>query len=706
MKYVLVKHIEDAVKQYHKDISVFRVSINPIIKEIKNVINGMDEHDFIEAVDVFRVFIDNDLKMRSASFLVFKNLLKKTVLVPDGLLARRSVDNKLYDFYIHLKYLNSKVFNKERFNNDLQKLFIDYYTKKETVFLKETLFGIASDGQNNINQSLVMQFIKLKIFFHHLDGYLNDNGKALSLDKTKVLFNGLNIDLSSSTYPESIFKQSDLWEKAPNAFNRFILGLDNLNTESFRFDRDNIDGFLDSIAKTQSSSIVEFFSGSENRKLQTYYKDALYSIDGIIDDIIGDFAVYNTYKRSVIFDYSNVKNYSFFQLITQSRSDIDIKLLLLQLLIKSNLESNHGWEQNFIDRCMAEDSTNHNWEFRLITELLSPEYSRYRSEYIQHWQYFAHLSSKSKKYELHDFFLDALDENSSNFSKNNMLMKMWSDFYRDKGESIELYSSYLTQFNKFYKSLGEYFRYDKKLKLTEFKLRKPIKKNELPKNRASSLLIVPVFTHISNRDIKLGIIKSKDNPRFYHMFHYVAKEHNSRLKTVMRKKECLIGSTATNVKNITKIASSGFLAGPRQRFGRGQYFSDIGNGTDVLSPTIGNNGYYDKVSNPPTGNPNGEETTSAYAEQIRKDGGRPATLVAKVHALDERPVVLLDSRRNHKAAFNLRRHYNTSAVIMTHIDNTNMRYLIANSPAFGARYKGDQLMPEVVGCHIDPQDKI
>ena len=35
-----------------------------------------------------------------------------------------------------------------------------------------------------------------------------------------------------------------------------------------------------------------------------------------------------------------------------------------------------------------------------------------------------------------------------------------------------------------------------------------------------------------------------------------------------------------------------------------------------------------------------------------------------------------------------------------------MQYLIANSPEFGARYKGDQLMPEVVGCHIDPQDKI
>ena len=263
MKYVLVKHIEDAVKQYHKDISVFRVSINPIIQEIKNIINGMDEDDFIEAVDVFRVFIDNDLKINSASFLVFKNLLKKTVLVPDGLLSSRLLDNKLYDFYRYLKSRNSKVFNKERFNNDLKKLFIDNYTDQETVFLKETLFGVTSDGQMNINQSLVMQFIKLKIFFHHLDGYLNDNGKALSLDKTKTLFNGLNIDLSSSTYPDSDFiklnidwsspipgdllvRSSSLWKKSEDAFNKEL-------EKSFNKDR------LETYDSEYNKSILQFY---------------------------------------------------------------------------------------------------------------------------------------------------------------------------------------------------------------------------------------------------------------------------------------------------------------------------------------------------------------------------------------------------------------------------------------------------------------
>jgi hypothetical protein len=63
-------------------------------------------------------------------------------------------------------------------------------------------------------------------------------------------------------------------------------------------------------------------------------------------------------------------------------------------------------------------------------------------------------------------------------------------------------------------------------------------------------------------------------------------------------------------------------------------------------------------------------------------------------------------RRNNIAAFDINRHYNTSAVIMTHIGEANTQYLIANSPKFGGTCRRDMPMPEVIGCNIASRDLI
>lgn len=459
MKYILVKHIKDAVKQYDKDISAFRVSINPIIKELKNIINGMEEHEFLEAVDVFRGFVGNDLKIKSASFSVFKNLLIKTGLVPDVLLARKSVDNELYDFYIYLKHPNYQAFNKESFDENLGKLYTDYYKDKEAGFLKETLFGIMPDSQININQSLLMQFIKLKIFFNHIE---NHSGKALSLVEAKSIFKKLDIDLSSSAYPESMFRESNLWENAPVAYSRFILSLGDLTPVHVVFDRDNIEGFLENILKMPSCSSAYglrgvLYSGVGGSQLAGCGNWHL----GVIDLIIGGF---KEYDKLDIFDSSNFQDSEFLKLITESRADIDIKLLLLKLLIKSNFTSNSCWEQSFISRCIAIHASDQNWEFKLVCQILSPRYSTYYTKKDLVWEYCT----------LHDFFLDALDEGSNDFKNNNILMEMWHDFYRSKGESLKLDASYLDQFNQLSHFIGEPFKYDDKLRLTELKLRNPI----------------------------------------------------------------------------------------------------------------------------------------------------------------------------------------------------------------------------------------
>ena len=90
-----------------------------------------------------------------------------------------------------------------------------------------------------------------------------------------------------------------------------------------------------------------------------------------------------------------------------------------------------------------------------------------------------------------------------------------------------------------------------------------------------------------------------------------------------------------------------------------------------MRSALGNKSYYHRIRSAPSGLSNGEATTSSYAKQVRDKGGKPATLVAKVHALVGRPIVTLDARQNHEAAFDINRHYNTSAVIMKYIENKN-----------------------------------
>jgi hypothetical protein len=741
MKTILVKHIVDAVNLYYSEGGYsYKLFPKNIIKELENHINGMDEIDFVKAVDILEIFARHDLNKDNSCFKVFSDILLKSIFdsyyssdfndegdeddefvfinpTPnsDSVLSAYDYFKNIYDQNraIQDKDIEGLVNHRITQANAIEKSSMSSTISKTNTMERDVLHGI-------FYYKYLCDLKKIKFLLN----FCSDNKSDPNAWKhAGILLSNLDILPDSIFSKESLMASSGVfglvfYESFVDEIKRSLQHLGGIfecyDFDNFIIDAENRIDFLKRSLENNSNMIT---SSDDN-------KEVLRALEIAHSDI----------------DLTNLHNkdksqHSVFYNLLKESYQIPFEDLnkILGLVDYSSDESRgkNQWKDLFLSNL----NTKNSFERELLFSILKIKRGISSGEDITREENKElNLSvlpdTKEQKY-MYAAFLSAFRCSENNNQTTQSIDDAMGDWSSEKGAKPVVIPTNLAACDSFtftgdiklacdygVKSLG--------LKLKGLTLR-PTKKTSLheglfygynTKSRMSDVNLIPVFTRSSDPSFMIGLYPCTGGARYFHVVDYGAKYHNK--KTGYSFSQTHLGLTATNRSNLIKILdwNGGFKAGPRQKYGEGQYFSYIGKSEEVLSARIKSNSpqVQDLLFNPPSNqpdvtrpnrykrSPNGYYTTSAYGLPRHKSDDPSVDILAKVKHSHEKPVANLSARRNHQVFLNYDRLH---AARLRNIDSNQTTYLITDAPPIngGSGYREANPRPEVIAFQVysDPR---